>query len=91
MFHLQCIISSETCCGKNAEAAVNCPIFSTFDRFTFDALSYALEWHVQPTKAVTIKAGVCSVWVCNFSTLVSIVFGRSIDLQNLVKSNGGVP
>jgi hypothetical protein len=27
MFHLQCIILSETCCDKNAEAAENCHIF----------------------------------------------------------------
>jgi hypothetical protein len=48
MFHLLCIILSETCCGKNAEAAENGKIFQIIS--IFNTLSHTPELHVQHTK-----------------------------------------
>jgi hypothetical protein len=86
MFHLQSIILSETFYGKNAEAAENGYIFpplSVFQRFvTHSRVQRGAQ------QAVTIKARVCCVLVCSFSKIVCIVFGVSVDLQNLVKIKG---
>jgi hypothetical protein len=59
MFHLQCIILSETCCGKNAGAAKISHIFQTMSVFQCFVTLYrvALAAH----QAVVIKAGVCCV------------------------------
>jgi hypothetical protein len=70
MFYLQCIVLSETCCCKNAEAAENGQIFHFLSVFQHSVthLRVAFEAH----QAVTIKARVCCVRVRSFSTLVCI-------------------
>jgi hypothetical protein len=67
MLHLQCVILSETCCGKNAEAAENCHIFQlviVFQCFVTTSI-FAQTAH----QAATIMAEVCCMRVCNFSIL----------------------
>jgi hypothetical protein len=71
IFHFLCIIVSETCCGKNAEAAKISQIsqlMSILQRFVTKS-RVACAAH----QAVTIKACVCCVNVCNFSILACIV------------------
>jgi hypothetical protein len=48
MFHLQCVILSETCWGKNAEAAGKVLFFNL--KAIFTALSQTLELHIQHIK-----------------------------------------
>jgi hypothetical protein len=91
MFHLQCIIMSETCCSKNAESAEISHIFhflSVFQRSVTHS-RVALGAHL----AVTIKARVCCVRVRSFSILVCIIlavasiykiFGKSRVFPNFI-------
>jgi hypothetical protein len=76
--HLQCVILSETCCGKNAEAAEN-----SLERFsTLTNSRVACTAH----QAVSIKVRVCCVRVCNFSTLACFVLAVSSVYKILWKS-----
>jgi hypothetical protein len=64
MVHLQCIILSEICCSKNAEAAENCHIFqleSIFQRSVTHSI-VACAAH----QAITSKAGVCMAAISSY-------------------------
>jgi hypothetical protein len=54
MFHLQCIILSETFCDKNAEAAENGHIFNALSVIHSRVLRGV-------NQAIEIKAGVCAI------------------------------
>jgi hypothetical protein len=71
ILHLQSIILSETCCGKNADAAENGHIFQLLSLFQHSVTLSRVEHAAR--QAVTIKAGVCYVRVCNFSILACVV------------------
>jgi hypothetical protein len=63
MLYLQCIILSDTCCGKNAEAAAENGHLSTLARF-FKALShtqFALAAHLKPIQS---RLQSSFAWVC---------------------------
>jgi hypothetical protein len=64
MFHLHRIILSETCYGKNAEAAEKGHIFNTF----FNALSHTQELHEQHTKPLKsrLESAVCMCAISAF-------------------------
>jgi hypothetical protein len=54
MVHLQCIIFSETCCGKNAEAAENGHIFHCVSIFQCSVIHSRIAQTAH--QAVTIMA-----------------------------------
>jgi hypothetical protein len=62
LFHLQCIIESDTCCGKNAEAAKNCNFFFQFVGIFQCSVAHSTV-ACAAHQAVTIKASsaVCVV------------------------------
>jgi hypothetical protein len=84
MFNFQCIIWSETCCGKNAEATENGHIFqflSIFQRsVTHSRVARAAR------QAVAIKARVCFLLVCDYSILACIVLVLVLIYKILRKS-----
>jgi hypothetical protein len=71
MLCLQCIILSETCSGKNAEAAENSQNFQLFSIFQHSVTHSRVARAAH--KAVAIKVGVCWVRVHNFNILAYIV------------------
>lgn len=71
MFRLECIILSDTCCGKNAEAAENGLIFQLVSGFQRSVTHSGVARAAR--QAVTVKAGVCCVRVYRFSILACIV------------------
>jgi hypothetical protein len=66
MFHLQSIILSEICCGKNAEAAENGHIFKLLS--VFNAQSHRPELNVEQTKLLQSRPKsvvcVCPISAC---------------------------
>jgi hypothetical protein len=83
MFHLLCIIFSETCSGKNAKAAENSHIFQLVNLFQ-RSLSHSRVARATH-QAVTIKARVCCVHVCKFSILACVDLAVMSIYQKLVK------
>jgi hypothetical protein len=86
MFRLQCIIMSETCCSKNAEAAENGQIFhfSSVCQRSLLHSRVALEAH----QAVTIKVRVCFVRVRSFNILVCIILAVASVKKKILKITG---
>jgi hypothetical protein len=76
MFHFQCIVWSETCCGKTAEATENSQIFQLMSVFQ-RSVTHSRVAHVAH-QAVTIEAGVCCARVRNFSILAGIVLAIAL-------------
>jgi hypothetical protein len=71
MFHLQSIIWSETCCGKNAEAAENSHPFQLWVFFQRSVTHSRVEREAH--QAVAIKVEMCCVRVRNFSNITCMV------------------
>jgi hypothetical protein len=71
MVHFQCIIWSEMCCGKNAEAAENGHIFQLLVIFQRSVTHFRVARAAR--QAVAIKARVCFLLVCDYSILACIV------------------
>jgi hypothetical protein len=84
MFPLQCIILSEKCCGKNAEAAETGQFFQLVSVFQC-TLTHSRAAHAAH-QAVTIKVRVCNVHVYKSSILACIVLAVASICKILWKS-----
>jgi hypothetical protein len=81
MFHLQCIILSETCWSKNAETAEIGHIYQPVN-----VLNWVPELRVQRTKPLPIKAEVCCMRVCNGNILACIVLASNCKIFSTSKA-----
>jgi hypothetical protein len=100
MFHLLCIILSETCCGKNAEAAENCYIFfQLVSVFLKLDLSQTQDLQVEHTnlycynqregkRVIMLQSRLKTIDACVQFQHSSLHLGISIDLQSQVKIKG---
>jgi hypothetical protein len=71
MFHVQCIILSETFCGKNAEAAENWYIFQLLSVFQRSVTPSGVQRGAH--KSLQSKPEPSAAGVCNFRIVAYIV------------------
>jgi hypothetical protein len=87
IFHLQCVILSETVLGKNAEVAKNSNIFQLFGLFqcsvTRSRVAHAEHQAIKNQE----QSVLCACVQFQHSSL--LCYERSVELQNLVKMSSG--